>query len=176
MHESNKEAWNLHAKRYYHENALKFDVVDYCGEYYPTDNDLKLIGDPAGLKVLELGSGSCNCGIALALQGGRFIFSTNHPIFMSIGATELWTEEAADPNYYYRGPVQWKWNEDDSFYFTTYRRPLMDYINGLTNNSFNIDRFIDLYPKVIDEGWDEKERNLRMRFPSLLVAVSTKKI
>lgn len=68
---SNETAWNRHARRYFLAEALPLDTVDYCGRNFPSDSDLRLIGDPAGLRVLELGSGSCNCGIALARQGAK---------------------------------------------------------------------------------------------------------
>lgn len=67
--ETNRHSWNLQAKRYFEENPLPLNVLDYCGELFPTENDLRLIGNCAGLRVLEIGSGSCNCGIVLAKLG-----------------------------------------------------------------------------------------------------------
>ena len=31
---TNKEAWNAHAGRYFEENKLTVNQVDYCGQYY----------------------------------------------------------------------------------------------------------------------------------------------
>ncbi|HML47853.1 MAG TPA: class I SAM-dependent methyltransferase [Clostridia bacterium] len=247
MGNMNKEAWNRHARRFFSED-ISLDVVDYCGLEFPNDTDLNLIGDVSGKRVLEIGSGSCNCGIALAKQGahvtcldlsgnqlligrelaqkanvtieqiesdmtdlsavparsmdlvlsvsammyvenigrvfaeanrvlkpgGRLVFSTNHPVMMAIGATELWPEEKSDPNYGYTGPVVWKWNEKDDFYFTDYRRPLMDYVNALGENAFHILRMEELMPKIADTDWDETEKAIRMRFPSVLVIAAQK--
>ena len=69
INKTNKEAWNAHASRYFAENKLTVHQVDYCGQYYPNEDDLQLIGDVKGLKILEIGAGSCNVGIALALKG-----------------------------------------------------------------------------------------------------------
>lgn len=69
--EPNRQSWNCHARRFLKINPLPLDVVDYYGTHFPTEADINLIGDPKDLKVLELGSGSCNCGIALAAQGAE---------------------------------------------------------------------------------------------------------
>jgi SAM-dependent methyltransferase len=105
--------------------------------------------------------------------GGRFIFSVDHPIMASVGATELWPEEGSDPGYDYRGLVQWKWFSDDDFMFTSYRRPVSDYVNALANAGLHVQRMLELYPKG-QPGWDSPERELRQRFPSVLVLVSRK--
>ena len=244
----NEKSWDMHAKRYFDENVLSCDCVDFCGNLYRTEEDLKLIGDVKGLKILELGAGSCNCGIALAKEGadvvctdiskeqlyignkqaekccvniktvqcdmenlddftdeefdlvisicslmyveniqkvfkevsrvlkkgGKFVFSTNHPIVMSVGATDLWPEEKADPNYNYRGKVEWKWFEEDNFYFTTYRRPIMDYVNFLSDNRFVIKKMHEEYPIKIDKEWSQEEKDIRERYPSLLVVLAEK--
>jgi ubiquinone/menaquinone biosynthesis C-methylase UbiE len=247
MENMNKESWNRHARRFYSED-ISLDYVDYCGLEFPNDLDLNIIGNVSGSNVLEIGSGSCNCGIALAKQGadvtcldlsgnqlliggelahkakvyikqieadmtdlsavpsdsmdlvlsisalmyvenidrvfsevnrvlktgGRLIFSTNHPVTMAIGATELWPEEKSDPNYNYRGPIVWKWEEEDNFHFTNYRRPMMDYINTLNRNAFRILRMEELLPKAEDTDWGETEKLIRMRFPSVLVMEAKK--
>lgn len=244
---NNETAWNRHARRYFVSDNLPLDTVDYCGRRFPTDSDLHLIGDPSGLHVLELGSGACNCGIALAAQGadvtcldlseeqlaigrdcaekvgvsinlikgdmgdlspfadesfdlvlsicaimyvedlqtlfkevsrvlrprGRLVFSVDHPIMQAIGATDLWPEESADPRYDYRGSVTWKWLKEDSFLFTTYRRPVSDYINALSEAGLETCRMHELYPKDTNE-WNESEKSLRSRFPSILVVAARK--
>ena len=252
MSNSNKESWNNHAERFYiagHlEGDLPLDYVDFCGNVFPSDKDLNIIGEVGGLKVLEIGSGSCNCGIALAKKGadvtcldisseqlkigqqvakkegvnlrpiesdmtdlssveadsmdltismsaimyvedinkvfqevnrvlkhqGRFIFSTNHPFIMCLGATELWPEEEASPSYDYRGAVEFNWKKEDTFYFTIYRWPLMDYVNGLARNGFCINRMEELLPKQADPKWSEQEKRIRMRYPSVLVVEAIK--
>ena len=244
---SNETAWNRHARRYFLPEALPLDTVDYCGSNFPTDSDLHLIGDPTGLRVLELGSGSCNCGIALARRGAevtcldlseeqlvlgrqcagqvgvkisfvkgdmsdlrpfpdnsfdlvlsvcaimyvpnarslfkevarvlkpgsRMIFSVDHPLMQTIGATDLWPEEGADPRYDYCGPVVWKWSQEDDFFFTTYRRPVSEYVNELANAGLYVYRMHELYPQQTTE-WDEPEASIRSRFPSILVMAARK--
>ena len=246
MADTNKESWDLHADRFYTEDYLSLDDIDFESYDYPTDKDLNIIGDVNGLNVLEIGSGSCNCGIVLARKGatvtcsdisqeqlnigrrvaekagvnisficsdmtdlsfigadsidlvismsaimyvadfekvcsevsrvlkhnGRFIFSTGHPFMMCVGATELWAEEKANPNYSYRGPVEWKWNEDDTFIFTTYRRQISDYVNGLAKNNFMLKRMEELFP--VTDDFDEKEMEVRTRYPSVLVIEAMK--
>jgi len=249
MSKQNKESWNKHSKRFFEMDFRPLDYVDYCGDIFPSEKDLNIIGDPKGLKVLEIGAGTCNCGIVLAKMeadvtcldiskeqikigcnvaknegveiktivsdmtdlssvesntidlvismsalmyvedylkvykevnrvlknNGRYIYSTSHPFMMCLGATELWSEEKANPNYLYRGPVTWKWKEEDNFQFTTYRKPLMDDINGLINNGFLINRIEELLPKKVDSDWDENEKGLRMRYPSVIVIEAIKK-
>jgi ubiquinone/menaquinone biosynthesis C-methylase UbiE len=246
MPNTNKTSWDLHARRFYKEDYLSLDVIDFDSYDYPTDKDLNIIGDVQGLHVLEIGSGSCNCGIALArkganvicsdlsqeqlkigkqvaekagvnistvcsdmtdlsfigsntidlvismsaldyvedfgkvcsevsrvlIQGGRFVFSATHPMMFCIGATELWPEEKADPNYHYRGPVEWKWDKDDSFIFTTYRRQMSDYVNMLAKNNLMIKRMEELFP--VTDDFDENEKKIRTRYPSVLVMEATK--
>lgn len=65
----NKNAWNRHAERYQKSVGFSFDNIDYGIMNSSTEKDLKLIGDVSGKKVLELGCGGANCGIALAKQG-----------------------------------------------------------------------------------------------------------
>lgn len=240
---TNKDAWNAHAGRYFEENELTVDKVDYCGKYYPNDEDLQLIGDVKGLKILEIGAGSCNVGIALALKGadvtcidiseeqiklgekvaqengvhiktivmdmeeldrleknsydmvisvcalmyirnlkkvfgdisallkknGKFIFSVDHPMLQALGAKELWPEENASWSYNYSGKIEWKWMEGDSFQFTSYRRPIMEYVNALAQNGLFIDFMHEAYPVKCDCDWSDAEILLRNRFPSILI-------
>jgi len=71
MADENKKSWDLHARRFYTEGELPLDYVDFDSSDYPSDKDLNIIGDVRGLTVLEIGSGSCNCGIALAKNGAN---------------------------------------------------------------------------------------------------------
>ena len=246
MSNPNKNSWDLHARRFYTEGELPLDYIDFDSSDYPSDRDLNVIGDVKGLKVLEIGSGSCDCGIALARNGayvtcsdlsqeqlnigmevaekagatidficsdmvdlsfaasdsfdlvismsaldyveditsvfsevsrvlkhgGRLVFCTTHPIMSCISATELFPEENAPPNYNYRGPTTWKWHEEDDFIFTTYRRPLSDYINALGKNNLLVKRMEELFP--ITDDFDEKELAVRTRFPTVLVIEAVK--
>ena len=251
MGNTNKESWNKHASRFYQENYLSLDDVDFESYDYPTDRDLNIIGEVNGLSVLEIGSGTCNCGIALARKGamvccsdisieqlkigkqvakkagvsittacsdmvdlsfaesesfdlvicisaigyaddfdkvcaevnrvlkpnGRFVFNTTHPIIACVGATELWPEDNADPNYSYVGPMQWKWHEEDNFIFTTCRMKVSDYVNTLVKNQLYVKRMEELFPispLPDDCDFDENEIAVRTRFPSILVIEAIK--
>lgn len=67
--EINKESWNKQASRYQASTSFLFDDVDYGDRDLPTEKDLHLIGNVEGKRILELGCGGANCGIALAKQG-----------------------------------------------------------------------------------------------------------
>lgn len=69
INEINKISWNKQADRYQADADFLFSDVDYGDRNLPTEKDLNLIGDVNGKKVLELGCGGANCGIALAKQG-----------------------------------------------------------------------------------------------------------
>ena len=201
------------------------------------------MGDVNGLKVLEIGAGSCNCGIALALKGadvtcidiseeqiklgskaaekngvkiktmvmdmeeikglekssfdliisvcalmyiqnlhkvfkevsdllkrnGIFVFSVDHPMLQALGAKELWPEEKESWSYNYSGRVDWKWFKEDTFQFTTYRRPIMEYVNALAQNGLYIDYMQEAYPVMCDCNWSDAEILSRNRFPSILI-------
>lgn len=66
---TNRDSWNRHAERYQKGARFSFDTVDYGSIDSMTEKEMKLIGDVKGKKVLELGCGGANCGIALARQG-----------------------------------------------------------------------------------------------------------
>lgn len=66
----------MSAVRTYH--GPRTEVVRY-GPDVPAENDLKLLGDVKGLRVLELGSGSRSSAVALAKQGAHVISIDPHP-------------------------------------------------------------------------------------------------
>ena len=77
MANTNKTSWDLHAQRFYNESEhhsggdLPLDYVNFDSCEYPSDRNLNIIGDVKDMTVLEIGSGSCNCGIALARSGAN---------------------------------------------------------------------------------------------------------
>jgi len=250
MPNANKQSWNAHASRFYEEDYLSLEDIDFDSYDYPTDKDLNIIGNVDGLNALEIGSGTCNCGIILAKNGarvtcsdiseeqikigkqvakkagveistvcsdmadlsfaetssfdlvismsaicyaedfnkvcaevnrvlkpgGRFIYSVPHPFVMCVGATELWPHEKSNPNYSYKGPIEWKWNDEDAYTFTTYRMKISDYTNTLANNNLFVKRMEELFPvtPVPDDAFDENELAVRTRYPSVLVVAAMK--
>jgi SAM-dependent methyltransferase len=64
----NAAAWDHYASAYQAEVRLPTDVVSY-GPDIPTDADLHLLGDLKGKRVLELGCGGGQTGVAFARQG-----------------------------------------------------------------------------------------------------------
>lgn len=69
VNEINKNSWNRQAGRYQQSADFSFNIVDYGDVRCLNDDDLKLVGDVNNKKVLELGCGGANCGIALAKKG-----------------------------------------------------------------------------------------------------------
>jgi len=250
MKNKTRQSWDKHASRYQKDAKLPFDIVDYCGDAFPTENELQLLGDVKGLKILELGAGACNVGIALAKQGadvtcldgsneqlefgkknaeqhgvkietvhadfhdldqfdsdaydlvisicalqyaedielifsevhrmlksgGKFVFSTDHPIMKAIEANFLYPNESnLRKEYHYKGAEEWKWEDEDDYTFTTYRRPVYDFLNTLVGAELQIKKVIDLYPIKELVDCDEKEKEIHKNFPTILVVSSEKR-
>jgi SAM-dependent methyltransferase/ADP-ribose pyrophosphatase YjhB (NUDIX family) len=64
----NKAAWDAISAAYQAKHQLKADAAHY-GPRMPTENDLRLLGDVAGKRVLEVGCGGGQCSVAFAKQG-----------------------------------------------------------------------------------------------------------
>ncbi len=64
----NARSWDLHAARY-DGGGSSSETFDFGDPLFPTDEELDLIGPVQGKRVLEVGSGACACGIALARKG-----------------------------------------------------------------------------------------------------------
>ncbi len=71
MSEQNRRAWDWQAPRYQASHLRSRDTVYYWSEAYPNEDDLHLLGDVSGLKILDLGSGAGQSGIALAKRGAQ---------------------------------------------------------------------------------------------------------
>lgn len=243
----NARSWDLHAVRYAG-GGSSLETFDFGDPLFPTDDELQIVGPVHGTRVLEIGSGACACGIALARRGaevtcvdvsqeqlrlgsenarmaavevrtvlanayeldalgaerfelaiaiaslqyvpdlarafravhrtltptGRLVFSVPHPFMGAFEASVLSPEDQADPRYAYRGAVRWKWDPSDAFEFVTYRRTMADIINALVRTGFQIERVEELLPKIPEPDWNEVEREVRTRFPSLLVIAAAK--
>ena len=63
-----KEHWNTDALAYQKRQKLSTDYVHY-GPCCPTEEDLNLLGEVQGKKIIELGCGGGQCSIALAKRG-----------------------------------------------------------------------------------------------------------
>lgn len=68
----NTEAWDRVARREPGDAGAPTDAVAY-GTGLPNEGELKLLGNPAGRRVLELGCGTGQAAIALARQGASVI-------------------------------------------------------------------------------------------------------
>lgn len=106
-------------------------------------------------------------------DNGSFIFSINDPTFYSVAAKYLWYDPAQQQSYFYSGEEKWKWEEDDTFDFITYRRPIYEYINLLVDHHLLIDRFYQLKP---DKEICSEEDKLEMLFPRMMVFKTTKRV
>ncbi len=71
MTQQNRRAWDWQAQRYQATHLRSRDKVYYWSEAYPNEDDLRLLGDVRGLKILDLGSGAGQSGIALAKRGAQ---------------------------------------------------------------------------------------------------------
>ncbi len=69
---TNTDAWDRVAARRSSGDSLAPDTVQY-GPDLPSDDDLRLIGDVKGKRVLDLGCGSGRNAIALSRQGAHVI-------------------------------------------------------------------------------------------------------
>lgn len=63
-----RAAWNRASAEYQRRHALSTDSAHY-GPWAPRENELRLLGDVRGRRILELGCGGGQCTIAFAKQG-----------------------------------------------------------------------------------------------------------
>ena len=63
-----RSAWNEISPYYQAENRIPTDFVHY-GPHCPNENELQLIGDVKGKRVLEVGCGGGQCSMAFAKRG-----------------------------------------------------------------------------------------------------------
>ena len=72
MSADNAVAWDRYSASYQSAAQLSTDVVHY-GPDIPSEDQLHLLGDLKGRRVLELGCGGAQCSIAFAKQGATAI-------------------------------------------------------------------------------------------------------
>ncbi len=65
-----RDAWNRTSALYQHNHAIPTDSAHY-GPWSPTENELRLLGEVRGLRILEVGCGGGQCAIAFAQQGAQ---------------------------------------------------------------------------------------------------------
>lgn len=63
-----RAAWNRISAGYQTEHRIPVDAAHY-GPFLPSESELRLLGDVAGQRILELGCGGGQCSIAFARQG-----------------------------------------------------------------------------------------------------------
>jgi SAM-dependent methyltransferase len=63
-----RAAWNRISPGYQAEHQIPVDAAHY-GPFLPSEAELRLLGDMAGQRILELGCGGGQCSIAFARQG-----------------------------------------------------------------------------------------------------------
>jgi SAM-dependent methyltransferase len=63
-----RSAWNRTSARYQARHQISVEAAHY-GPWMPTENELRLLGDVRGKRILELGCGGGQCSIAFARQG-----------------------------------------------------------------------------------------------------------
>jgi SAM-dependent methyltransferase len=67
-----RAAWNRTSPGYQAEHQIPVDAAHY-GPFLPTEAELRLLGDVAGQRILELGCGGGQCSIAFARQGASAV-------------------------------------------------------------------------------------------------------
>lgn len=67
-----RAAWNRISSGYQAEHQIPVDAAHY-GPFLPSEAELGLLGDVAGLRILELGCGGGQCSIAFARQGASAV-------------------------------------------------------------------------------------------------------
>ena len=63
-----RNAWNDNSETYQSLHEISTESAHY-GPWAPLENELRLLGDVCGLRILELGCGGGQCCIAFAKQG-----------------------------------------------------------------------------------------------------------
>ncbi len=63
-----RQAWNRNAASYQERYPIPTETAHY-GPWAPTENELRLLGDVRGKRILEVGCGGGQCSIAFAKQG-----------------------------------------------------------------------------------------------------------
>ena len=69
MSRETKKWWEFSSKDYQKECRIPMDI--HYGPGSPNEKHLKLMGNLNGKKVLEIGCGGAQCGIAMAKQGAQ---------------------------------------------------------------------------------------------------------
>src|SRR5690242_14692265 len=67
-----RESWNRLAAHYQRQHAIPTDSAHY-GVAAPNEDQLHLLGDVSGKRILELGCGGGQCSIAFARQGAECV-------------------------------------------------------------------------------------------------------
>lgn len=67
-----RASWNRLAPHYQRQFSLPTDAAHY-GPFAPNENQLRLLGEVAGRRILELGCGGGQCSIAFAREGAECV-------------------------------------------------------------------------------------------------------
>ncbi len=70
MSNTTKEWWNAFSKDYQKQSTIHTKAAHY-GAFAPDENELRLLGNVRGKKILEIGCGGGQCSIAFAKQGAK---------------------------------------------------------------------------------------------------------
>ncbi len=102
MTKETKKWWEYNSKDYQEESKIPVDV--HYGPGSPNEKHFKLLGNLKGKKVLEIGCGGAQCGIAMAKQGAKVTG-------IDISREQLkFAEELADKNKvkikFYQGDIR----------------------------------------------------------------------
>ena len=136
------------------------------------ENEFDIIISMAALSYVEDIHGIFkNAGKSLK-PGGSFVFSLTDPTFAAIACYYLWDVPEVEKSYFYSGPEKWKWDKGDDFDFISYRRPIYEYINALSEHGLLVEKFYQLKRLRGGESRDEKLESI---FPRMMVFKAVKK-
>jgi ubiquinone/menaquinone biosynthesis C-methylase UbiE len=98
---------------------------------------------------------------------GIFVCSLPDAINACITSKYLWNDPPETHSYFYTGPTKWKWEDDDYFEFVTYRRPISDYINMLSDIGFYIRKIYQLEEHF--EKIESEQEQFNALYPNIIV-------
>ena len=110
-------------------------------------------------------------------QGGKFVFSVEHPVFTAYGTQDWYYDETGEilhfpvDNYYYEGKREAVFLGEKVI---KYHRTLTTYLNTLLQNGFEIKHIIE--PQPPEHMMDLPGMKDEMRRPMMLLVSASKKV
>lgn len=160
-----------HAQRNAEREGVKVRfIASSMEEYEVTEGEYDVVISMAALGYIEHVEPVFEKISRSLKDGGIFVCSPPHALFSCIVSKYVYDDPVARHSYFYTGAQQWKWEDEDDFDFTSYSRPVSDYINILIDSGFCINRVMELQECT----GDKEDEAFRALYPSVLVIKATK--